>query len=258
VGYTHGTIINKDYLMSKVDQQSPNWQPLSQLPLLASMVQGILENTEEQYQTFLEVADKPHVLNDAIVQRAQRLYTTQLDDANLYEAQTKHWQQEKMTTAQQKTVDKILENLTRIRELSRTILRLLSEIEKGTIDRIMAMSDEDLGYHHLRRSQNKTSNRQKQGVNTEVRTNFPSDEHQQLAQTIDNWVMAIHARGAGIEEMLSNMIDQMPAFKRLLDSASPAQIDALCEQYPGFYQFAKLLEDISGGIRDGSIQVPKD
>jgi len=34
------------------------------------------------------------------------------------------------------------------------------------------------------------------------------------------------------------------------------QMDALCELYPGFYRFAKLLESVAQGIQDGTIEVP--
>ena len=54
--------------------RKPNQLPISQLPLLATTLAGILENTEEQLQQFNEIRDKPHVLDDATVQRAQRLY----------------------------------------------------------------------------------------------------------------------------------------------------------------------------------------
>lgn len=244
----------------------PNWQPISQLPLLDSMVQGILENTEDQYQTFLDVKDKPHVLDDAIVQRAQRLYNAQLEDVDLYETQAQHWLQEELMPPQRNMLDTMREQLTRIRDLSQKILVLLSDIEKGTINRIMAMSDEEVGLYHLRctqkkrkKSKKKKSNMQKRGKTSSTHTQHkmtPSNKHQQTAQKIHKWVTEIHSRGGGMEEMLTNMIDYMPAFKKIMDSATNDQIDTLCEQYPGFYQFAALLEDVARGIQSGAFEVP--
>lgn len=58
----------------------PNWQPVSLLPVVAMMIDEVLQNSEEQHETFSEVRDKPHVLDDAIVLRAIRLYKAQLED----------------------------------------------------------------------------------------------------------------------------------------------------------------------------------
>ena len=107
------------------ENKQPTWQPISQLPLLAAMVKGILENTEEQHQIFLEVADKPHVLDDALVQRAQRLYRTQLADADLYEAKAERWLQGQLTCKQHQAVEALLTQVSRIRDLSQKILALL-------------------------------------------------------------------------------------------------------------------------------------
>lgn len=54
------------------------------------------------------------------------------------------------------------------------------------------------------------------------------------------------------------MADHMPTFKRLLDTCTTAQIDALCDYYSGFFRFAKLLENLAQGIADGTIPVPPE
>ena len=36
------------------------------------------------------------------------------------------------------------------------------------------------------------------------------------------------------------------------------QMDYICQQYDGFYRFAKLMERMAQGIADGIIEVPKD
>ena len=52
--------------------------------------------------------------------------------------------------------------------------------------------------------------------------------------------------------------DYMDAFKRIMGSATPAQMDYLCQQYAGFYRFGLLLESLAQGIAEGVIEVPKD
>jgi len=137
------------------DNKQPNWQPISQLPTLSAMTKGILENTENQYHTFLEIVDKPHVLDDATVHRAQRLYRTQLETVDLYDQQAERWLQDQLTPQQRQAVETMLAQTSRIRDLSQKILELLADIEKGTIDRIMAKSDLEVGLEFLLRNQRK-------------------------------------------------------------------------------------------------------
>ena len=89
------------------NRPEPNWQPISQLPLLASMVDGVLVNTEEQYETFSEVKDRPHVLDDDIVNRAIKLYQAQIDDVWFYEEQFSRWQAQSLTANQWQEVNRL-------------------------------------------------------------------------------------------------------------------------------------------------------
>ena len=107
-------------------QPKPNWQPLSLLPVVALMIDGVLQNSEEQHETFSEVKDKPHVLDDATVSRAVRLYKAQLEDVQLYEQQLKRWQMQPLTGDQRREVDRLLGQLPRIKQLSEAILEMLA------------------------------------------------------------------------------------------------------------------------------------
>ena len=140
----------------KTKQRQQIRHPISKLPLFTSMINDTLENTEEQYQSFLEAKDKPHVLDDAIVNRAERLYKAQREDVKLFERQLTWWQEEDLTDSQRQQVDGLLAKLPQIKERSEEILVLLAEIKKGTIDRIMEKDDFELGLEFLLRQINKT------------------------------------------------------------------------------------------------------
>jgi hypothetical protein len=84
----------------------------------------------------------------------------------------------------------------------------------------------------------------------------PTNKQVQLAQTIDNWVKTIEKQGGGDTEILQNSFSHMATFKELLDTTTHEQMDNLCETYPGFYRFAKLIENLAQGIHDGIIKVP--
>ena len=77
-----------------------------------------------------------------------------------------------------------------------------------------------------------------------------------LAITIDNWVSAIEKEGGGDNEIYEKAWSQNVTFKELLDTSTQEQMDFLCNTYPGFYKYAKLLEMLAQGIQDGVIKVP--
>ena len=84
-----------------------------------------------------------------------------------------------------------------------------------------------------------------------------TEQKKRLARKIDLYVKKTIVMGGDDEDLLVSMYDYMPTFKQLLDTCSRAEMDALCQQYDGFYRFAKLLELLAEGIADGSIPVPK-
>ena len=83
-------------------------------------------------------------------------------------------------------------------------------------------------------------------------------EQIQLASLIDAHVSRYPDTDRGDEQLFVTLYDYMDAFKRILDSATPVQMDYLCQQYPGFYRLAMLLESLAQGIAEGAIEVPKD
>jgi len=124
---------------------------IGMLPFFTEMILGTLHNTEEQYASFLEARPKPHVLDDAIVDPALRLYQAQLADIALHEQQMHWWLAEPLTEAQRYQVNDLLTKLAALRDLNLALLGLLAELKQGTIDSILEMDDEELGRRVLRR-----------------------------------------------------------------------------------------------------------
>jgi hypothetical protein len=57
--------------------------------------------------------------------------------------------------------------------------------------------------------------------------------------------------------ILVGMSEHMTDFKHILDTAQPGVVDELCQRYPGFYRYAKVLENIAGAIQSGAIKGPR-
>ena len=67
--------------------QRPDWQPISRLPLIDAM----LQDAEEHYQTLLQACPKPHVLDDYIIGRVFEVFGNQKDVLWLFEEQLARW-----------------------------------------------------------------------------------------------------------------------------------------------------------------------
>jgi hypothetical protein len=78
-----------------------------------------------------------------------------------------------------------------------------------------------------------------------------TNEHLATAASIDKEVSAFPDTAGGMEQLLLHMYKYTPDFKRILDTAAPGDMDMLCEQYPHFYRFAKLMEQLAEVIAAG-------
>lgn len=64
---------------------TPNWQPLSMLPMMTDMVAGMLDEVQTQIQSLQAAQEKPHVLDDYTVGRVLKVYSEQQDFLWVYE-----------------------------------------------------------------------------------------------------------------------------------------------------------------------------
>jgi len=78
-----------------------------------------------------------------------------------------------------------------------------------------------------------------------------------IAVRIDAAMQPLLRDDADDTSILVGMSDHMADFKTLIDTAKPGVMDELCKRYPGFYQYAKVLERIAGAIQSGVITVPR-
>lgn len=134
------------------DDPAPNWQPLTALPLIASLIDGGLADGQEHHATLLSVRDRPHVLDDATVERSLKLHTEQRDFLWVFAEQIARWRNERPTNAQRRELDRLEGQLKRLRAVLGDILQLAEELKQGTIERVMAKSDLELGIEALLRT----------------------------------------------------------------------------------------------------------
>jgi hypothetical protein len=82
------------------DADPVNWQPISQIPLIASMIDGALDDTRDHVVTLNNARDRPHVLDDATIDRVDRVHSEQLEYVDIYDQQISRWRTEKPSAGQ--------------------------------------------------------------------------------------------------------------------------------------------------------------
>ena len=50
-----------------------NWQSIGKMPLIASMIDGALDDTRDHTETLTKARTRPHVLDDATIDRVRAL-----------------------------------------------------------------------------------------------------------------------------------------------------------------------------------------
>src|SRR5260370_19081014 len=126
-------------------KQQPQWQPISKLSLVAHHIDGMLSAAQEQYQTLLPAKARPHALDDFTVNHVKKVFTDQQKDLWLWDEQLARWSKNQLTTDQRKEVERLVRQMLKLREQVTVILDLADQLGKGTIEKVMAKSDAELG-----------------------------------------------------------------------------------------------------------------
>lgn len=127
-----------------------NWQPLSFMPVLLEQITNQAIDLAKLKSSLESARGKPHVLDDFTVDRVKHVHTEQRSMMPVFREQCVRWR--KKATAQ-KDLDAIQatsEQVERVDTLLGEIIELADELSKGTIDKILGMSDGELGLAFLR------------------------------------------------------------------------------------------------------------
>ncbi len=126
-----------------------NWQPISAMPLIASMIDGALEDTREHMKTLAEARSRPHLLDDATIDRVEQVHAEQLEFVDIYAQQISRWRAENPSAGQVRELDRMEAQNGHLRSVTVDVLALARELRKGTIERVLGMSDVELGLQAL-------------------------------------------------------------------------------------------------------------
>jgi hypothetical protein len=128
---------------------TPNWQPLSALPMMAAMVSEQLADVRQQLQNLQSVQSRPHVLDDATVKRLLQVYGEQQDFLWVYDEQVMRWQREALTPEQRQQLERMAQQLIELNSVLSEILTMAEAFQGKTIDSILSKSDFELAMELL-------------------------------------------------------------------------------------------------------------
>jgi len=126
-----------------------NWQPIREMPLIARMIDGALDDTREHLETLSEARVRPHVLDDATIDRVEQVHAEQLQFIDIYAQQISRWRTENPSKDQTRELDRMEAQNGHLRAATADALALASKLRKSTIERVMDMSDLELGLQAL-------------------------------------------------------------------------------------------------------------
>jgi hypothetical protein len=130
-------------------QKTPNWHPLSALPMIASLIDGMVSGALGQWETLQPAKQKPYVLDTAFVERIESVYSEHSEITGLFKEQLVRWQNEPMSPEQGNEVARLEKQVERLQAVMSDILSLASELKENTIDRILEKDDLELGLEVL-------------------------------------------------------------------------------------------------------------
>src|SRR5271166_471155 len=91
-----------------------NWQPISQMSLVASMIDSALNDTADHIRTLTEARARPHTLGDATIDRVERVHGEQLEFVAIFAEQLRRWRDEGPSAAQRQELDRLEERLRQV------------------------------------------------------------------------------------------------------------------------------------------------
>jgi hypothetical protein len=132
-----------------------NWQPISQILFIASMIDGALADTRDHLATLTQAKTHPHVLDEATVDRSIRVHTEQMEFVAIYTKQIGLWRTQRPSAAQIRELDRISLQNQQLRVVTAEVLALDEELRKGTIESVLAASDLELALQAVMETQPK-------------------------------------------------------------------------------------------------------
>lgn len=125
-------------------QAEPQWRPLAVLPTLTAAINGELQVNESLVRKLASARDNPHVLDDATIERIERMCQGQRDLLPVYRQQIERWRTEARSDAKAKAIREFGIRVERHAASTEALMALVGEFRGKTIDSVLGMGDAEL------------------------------------------------------------------------------------------------------------------
>jgi len=123
-----------------------NWQPLTFLPKIAYMINGMLDAAKETYEPLRQIK----VNDDYTIKRIFEVTGTQVEDEWMYDEQLNRWLKEKDLKPEQQTeIQTLQKRMEELKQVNRKILAIAEEHKDKTIEKVLSKSDAEIGLDFL-------------------------------------------------------------------------------------------------------------
>ena len=83
-----------------MQNQQPTFHPISKALSFLEITDGMLKSSQEQLVNMENIKDKPHILNDELINRSVKLYKSQNEDLDIFLQQCSLWRKKELTEVQ--------------------------------------------------------------------------------------------------------------------------------------------------------------
>jgi hypothetical protein len=99
-----------------------NWQPISQMMLIASMIASSLNDTREHLATLAKAKARPYVLDDTTIDRVEQVHSEQVEFVAIYTQQIGRWRDEKPLASRTRGLDRMATQNQQLRDVTADVL----------------------------------------------------------------------------------------------------------------------------------------
>ena len=126
-----------------------NFQPITKALVILEITRGMLDSSRDQLETMQQVKDRPHILDDAIIDRSLKLYTAQNVDSDMFLQQCAIWRKQELNEVQSYQIQEIEKCTKSLIDTNNQILFIINACKDSTIDKILEKSDMELALDML-------------------------------------------------------------------------------------------------------------
>lgn len=215
-----------------------DFKPLSFLPMVRSNSEGQLTDLRTLLASLKAGRSKPHVFDDATIERVIRVHTETLTFLPYTRRQLDRWKTEHPSAAEQQMIQIIRAEVDETEKVLHEVLALAREISAGTIDKVLGMSDFELALAALAGKQ--------PGMGACVDQERVTDAApESLAAQIDAQMAELTAAGLDDKAIFAAMVNYLPAVALMNDDT----LDRLCRCHAGLARFAHIIEATAANLQ---------